>query len=59
MVKEYIRNEIEHMDDIVLLSIIACCRELAINGVPMHKWDADTILDVFDEVIDGYWLWDC
>ena len=54
MVKEYIRNEIEHMDDIVLLSIIACCRELAINGVPMHKWNADSVLDVFNEVIDGY-----
>ena len=54
MVKEYIRNEIEHMDDIVLLSIIACCRQLVIKGVPMHKWDADSALDVFDEVIDGY-----
>ena len=50
---EYIRNEIEHMDDIVLLSIIACCRELVVNGVPMHKWDGDSILDVFDEVIEG------
>ena len=53
MVKEYIRNEIEHMDDIVLLSIIACCRELGIKGVSMHKWDGDSILDVFDEVIEG------
>ena len=52
MVKEYIRNEIEHMDDIVLLSIIACCRELVVNGVPMHKWVADSILDVFNEVIE-------
>ena len=54
MVKEYIRNEIEHMDGIVLLSIIACCRQLAVKGVPMHKWDADSVFDVFDEVIDGY-----
>lgn len=52
MVKEYIRNEIEHMDDIVLLSIIACCRELVVKGVPVYKWDADTILDVFDYVIE-------
>ena len=52
MVKEYIRNEIEHMDDIVLLSIIACFREFAIKGVPMHKWDGDSVLDVFDEVIE-------
>ena len=52
MVKEYIRNEIEHMDDIVLLSIIACCRELAINGVPMYKWDSDSVLYVFNEVIE-------
>ena len=51
-VKEYIRNEIEHMDDIVLLSIIACCRELAIDGVPLYEWDADSVLDVFDEVIE-------
>ena len=58
MVKEYIRNEIEYIDDIVLLTIIACCRELAIKGVPMHKWDADSVLDVFDEVIDGYSLWE-
>ena len=54
MVKEYIRNEIEHMDDIVLLSIIACCRQLGVNGVPMHKWGGDSVLDVFNEVIDGY-----
>lgn len=47
MVKEYIRNEIEHMDDIVLLSIIACCIELAVKGVSMHKWDADSVLGVF------------
>ena len=53
MVKEYIRNEIEHMDDIVLLSIIACYMELGVKGVPMHKWDADSVLDVFDEVIEG------
>lgn len=53
MVKEYIRNEIKHMDDIVFLSIIACCKQLAINGVPMHKWDGASVLDVFDEVIDG------
>ena len=52
MVKEYIRNEIEHMDDIVLLSIIACCRELAVKGVPMRKWDEESVLDVFDEVIE-------
>ena len=54
MVKEYIRNEIEHMDDIVLLSIIACCRQLAVTGVRMHKWDAGRVLDVWDEGIDGY-----
>ena len=52
MDKEYIKNEIEEMDEVVLLSIIECCRELAVKGVPMHKWDADNILDVFDEVIE-------
>ena len=40
------------MDDIVLLSIIACCRELAIKGVPMHKWYSDSVLDVFNELIE-------
>ena len=52
MDKEYIKNEIEEMDEDVLLSIIACCRELAVKGVPMHKWDADSVLGVFDEVIE-------
>ena len=52
MVKEYIRNEIEHMDDIVLLSIIECCKKLVINGVPLYEWDADSVLDVFDEAIE-------
>lgn len=40
------------MDEIVLLSIIACCRQLAVNGVAMHKWDGDSVLDVFDDVIE-------
>ena len=42
----------ENMDDIVLLSIIECCKQLAINGVPLYEWDADSVLDVFDEVIE-------
>ena len=52
MDKEYIKNEIEEMDEDVLLSIIECCKQLVIKGVPMHKWDADSVLDVFDEVIE-------
>ena len=54
MDKEYILNEIEEMDEDVLSSIIECCKQLAINGVPLYDWDADSVLDVFDEVIDGY-----
>ena len=53
MDKEYVRKEIERMDDIVLLSIIECCKKLAINGVPMYEWDNDSLLDVFDEAIEG------
>ena len=52
MVKEYIMNEIEEMDEDVLLSIIECCKQLAINGVPLYDWDVDSVLDVFDEVIE-------
>ena len=52
MDKEYVRNEIECMDEDVLLSIIECCKQLAINGVPLYDWDADSVLDVFDEVIE-------
>ena len=54
MDKDYIMNEIEEMDEDVLLSIIECCKQLAINGVPLYDWDADSVLDVFDEAIDGY-----
>ena len=53
MDKEYIKNEIEEMDEDVLLSISACCKQLAINGVPFYEWDADSVLDVFDDVIEG------
>ena len=53
MDKEYVRKEIEQMNDIVLLSIIECCKKLAINGVPFYKWDNDRVLDVFDEAIEG------
>ena len=53
MDKEYIKNEIEEMDEDVLLSIIECCKQLAINGVPFYEWDADSVFDVFDEVIEG------
>ena len=49
MDKEYVKNEIECMDEDVLLSIIDCCKQLVINGVPLYEWDADAILDVFDE----------
>ena len=52
MDKEYIKNEIEEMDEDVLLSIIECCKQLAINGVPLYEWDGDAILDVFDEAIE-------
>ena len=52
MDKEYIMNEIEDMDEDVLLSIIECCKQLAINGVPLYEWDVDSVLDVFDEVIE-------
>ena len=52
MDKEYVRDEIECMDEDVLLSIIECCKQLAINGVPLYDWDADSVLDVFDEVIE-------
>ena len=53
MDKEYVRDEIECMDEDVLLSIIECCKKLAINGVPFYKWDNDIVLDVFDEAIEG------
>ena len=52
MDKEYVKNEIEEMDEDVLLSIIECCKQLAINGVPLYDWDADSVLDVFDDVIE-------
>ena len=52
MDKEYIKNEIEEMDEDVLLSIIECCKQLVINGVPLYDWDAGSILDVFDEAIE-------
>ena len=52
MDKEYIKNEIECMDEDVLLSIIECCKQLAINGVPLYEGDCDSILDVFDEAIE-------
>ena len=52
MDKEYVRDEIECMDEDVLLSIIECCKQLAINGVPLYEWDADSILDVFDDAIE-------
>ena len=52
MDKEYIKNEIEEMDEDVLLSIIECCKQLAINGVPLYEWDCDSILDVFDEAVE-------
>ena len=52
MDKEYIMNEIEDMDEDALLSIIECCKQLAIDGVPLYEWDADSVLDVFDEVIE-------
>ena len=52
MDKEYIKNEIECMDEDVLLSIIECCKQLAINGVPLYEWDDSSILDVFDEAIE-------
>ena len=53
MDKEYVRDEIEEMDEDVLLSIIECCKQLAIDGVPLYEWDADSVLDVLDEVIEG------
>ena len=52
MDKEYVKNEIECMDEDVLLSIIECCKQLAINGVPLYEWDCDAILDVFDDAIE-------
>ena len=52
MDKEYVMDEIEEMDEDVLLSIIECCKQLAINGVPLYDWDADSVLDVFNEVIE-------
>lgn len=52
MDKEYVKNEIECMDEDVLLSIIECCKQLAINGVPLYEWDVDSILDVFDDAIE-------
>ena len=52
MDKECVRDGIERMDDDVRLSIIECCKQLAINGVPLYDWDADSVLDVFDDVIE-------
>ena len=52
MDKEYVMDEIEEMDEDVLLSIIECCKQLAINGVPLYDWDADSVLVVFNEVIE-------
>ena len=57
MDKEYVRDEIECMDEDVLLSIIECCKQLAINGVPLYEWDCDSILDVFDDAIECWVLW--
>ena len=52
MYKDYVRNEIEHIDDDVLLSIIECCKQLAINGVPLYEWNNDRLLEVFDELFN-------
>lgn len=53
MDKDYVRKEIENMNEIVLLSIIECCKKLVINGVSFYEWDNDRVLDVFDEAIEG------
>lgn len=53
MDKDYVRKEIENMNEIVLLSIIECCKKLAIDGVPFYEWENDRLLDVFDEAIEG------
>ena len=52
MDKEYVKNEIECMDEDVLLSIIECCKQFYLNGTTLYKWDRDELLSVFDEAMD-------
>ena len=55
MTKEEIKETmeaIEELDDVVLDTIIQCCKELHCQGTQMCFWDRDAIMDVIDKVLE-------
>lgn len=55
MTKEEInetKEAIEDLDDVVLDTIIGCCKELHCEGMQMCFWDRDAIMDVIDKVLE-------
>lgn len=53
MNKDEVKTEIEEMDEVLLLNIIECCKQLYIDGTPLFLWDRDTILDAVDRALEN------
>lgn len=52
--KENLRVEIKNLDDSIINAIIECCKEILLNGVPLHEWDKDTVLVYLDKALEQY-----
>lgn len=48
MSKAEIKEELECMDSSIVESIIECCKTLRCNGVPLYKWNYNSVMEVFD-----------
>ena len=54
MSKAEIKEELECMDSSIVESIIECCKVLYCNGVPLHEWDCDSVMKVFDKATQDW-----
>lgn len=54
MSKAEIKEELEFMDSSIVEAIIDCCKELYCEGVPLHEWDYDSVMGVFDKVTQDW-----
>jgi hypothetical protein len=54
MNKAEIKNELEFIDSSIVEVVIECCKELYCNSVPLYEWDYNSVMGVFDKVIQDW-----
>ena len=54
MSKAEIKEELEFMDSSIVEVVIECCKHLCCKGVPLDRWDYDSVMEMFDKATQDW-----